>query len=329
MFWSSGESGVKCNLCPHECNIPEEKTGICGVRKNIKGKLYSLVYGKVICKAIDPIEKKPLFHFYPGKKVFSIGTVGCNLRCQWCQNYDISQFARETGKVIGKEIGPEEIVKEAKELDCEMIAYTYNEPTIFYEMVYDTSKIAKKVGLKNIWVTNGYINKEALKKISSFIDAANIDLKSFSNETYLKLCGARLDPVLETIKMMHEKGIWIEITTLVIPNVNDSGKELKEIASFIASIDNNIPWHVSAFHPDYKMVDKEVTPIHVLEKAKRIGNEAGLKYVYCGNISKEENTLCTSCKKVLIRRKFFNVLENNISRGKCSRCGKIVDGRFE
>lgn len=279
---------VRCIACNHRCLIAKDKTGICGVRKNIKGKLHLLVYGKVISKNIDPIEKKPLYHFLPGTYSYSIGTFGCNFRCSFCQNYNISQFKELYGEIkkeqfIGKDFSPQEIVKQAIKNKCPSISYTYNEPTIFIEFAHDTAKLAKKKGLKNILVTNGYMTKECLEFIAPYIDAMNIDLKSFSDKFYVKHCKAHLSPVLDIIKLAKKKKIWIEITTLIIPGENDSKKELEQIAKFIASVDKNIPWHISRFFPAYKMMNKQPTPIKTLEKAYKIGKKH-LNYVYIGNV---------------------------------------------
>ncbi len=287
LYESLKRGNVKCKACAQECVISSGKVGLCGVRKNINGELYSLVYGKLIAQHVDPIEKKPLFNFIPGSLSYSIGTVGCNLKCMWCQNYDISQISSEE-QIIGKKVTPEEVVEEALNKDCESIAYTYNEPIINVEFIKDTSRIAKKKGLKNILVTNGYLTKESFEFLQKekLIDAMNIDLKAFKDETYRKYCNATkgIKPVLETIKRAHEEGVHIEIATLVIPNLNDSESELKEIAEFIVNIDEKIPWHISRFFPMYKMQDREPTEISVLEKAKKIGLDAGLKYVYLGNV---------------------------------------------
>ncbi len=277
------DKNVRCSACSHRCLISPNNTGICGVRKNIDGKLYLLVYGKVMAKQIDPIEKKPLYHFLPGTYAYSIGTVGCNFRCSFCQNYNISQFKEFYGKILGEEISPEQIVDEAIKNKCKSIAYTYNEPTIFIEFAHDTAKLAKQKNLKNILVTNGYMTKECLNYISPYIDAMNIDLKSFNDEFYIKICKARLQPVLETIKRAYKKKIHIEITTLIIPGENDSKQELEKIAKFIASVNKNIPWHISRFFPAYKMLNKPITPIKTLEQAEEIGKKY-LKYVYVGNV---------------------------------------------
>jgi len=273
---------VRCLACSHKCLIEKEKTGICGVRKNINNKLYLLVYGKVASMNPDPIEKKPLYHFLPGTRSFSIGTVGCNFKCDFCQNFEISQSSKQ-GNIFGKEITPEEIVEQALETRCKSISYTYNEPAIFIEFVKDTAELARKEGLKNILVTNGYFSKESFNYIKDYIDVANIDLKSFKEEFYNKYCGGRLKPVLESIKRFYDAGIHIEITTLIIPGLNDNEKELEKIAKFIASVDKKIPWHISRFFPMYKMLDKLVTPIDILEKAYKIGKKH-LKNVYIGNV---------------------------------------------
>jgi len=275
---------VRCLSCAHKCVIQEEKTGICGVRKNIKGKLYLLVYGKIASMHVDPVEKKPLYHFFPGSFAFSIGTVGCNFKCDFCQNWEISQASKEDKKIIfGEEHSPEEIVEMALKTGCKSIAYTYNEPAIFLEFVKECAVLAHKKNLKNILVTNGYFSKEGFDYIKKFIDAANIDLKSFKEEFYQKFCGSRLKPVLETIKRFYKNKIHIEITTLIIPGENDSKEELENIAKFISKIDKNIPWHISRFFPHYKMLNKEITPLLSLERAYLIGKKY-LKYVYIGNV---------------------------------------------
>lgn len=279
---------VRCLACSHRCRVLEGNTGICGVRINSKGKLYLLVYGKICAEHVDPIEKKPLYHFLPGSFTYSIGTVGCNFKCDWCQNFDISQASKtEFGKMIfGKEVKAKEIVQEAIRTGCKSIAYTYNEPVIAVEFYKEIAEIAKIKKLKNILVTNGYFTKESLQYFRGLIDAANVDLKSFSDETYRKFCGAKLSPVLETIKEMHKMKIHLEITTLIVPGVNDSTLELEKIAGFIFSIDKKgeIPWHISRFFPRYKMQDNEITPFSKLEEAKQIGLRAGLKYIHLGNV---------------------------------------------
>ena len=273
---------VRCLACAHKCLISKDKTGICGVRKNIENKLYLLVYGKIAAMNVDPIEKKPLYHFLPGTKSFSIGTVGCNFKCDFCQNFEISQASKQ-GNIFGEEIQPEEIVKRAIQTKCKSISYTYNEPAIFIEFVKDIAKLAKEKKLKNVLVTNGYFSKESFDYIKDYVDAMNIDLKSFSENFYMKYCGGKLEPVLETIKSAKRAGIHIELTTLVIPGLNDSVSEFEKIAKFIASVDKNIPWHILRFFPMYKMLDREITPLETLRRAERIGKRY-LKYVHVGNI---------------------------------------------
>ncbi|PIU22307.1 MAG: AmmeMemoRadiSam system radical SAM enzyme [Candidatus Diapherotrites archaeon CG08_land_8_20_14_0_20_30_16] len=323
LFKKLTSNKVKCLACNHYCTIAETKTGICGVRKNIKGKLYLLVYDKVVAQNIDPIEKKPLYHFLPGTKAYSIGTVGCNFFCKGCQNWDISQER----KIIGKELTPKEIVNDAIKNKCKSIAYTYNEPSIFIEFVKATAILAHKKGLKNILVTNGYLSKESLAYIGKTVDAMNIDLKSFSEKYYKKFCGAKLKPVLDTIKLAHKKKIWIEITTLLVPNENDSVKELINIGQFIASVNKNIPWHISRFFPMYKMTNKKETDIKKLEEAYKIGKKY-LNFVYVGNLHKENNTLCPKCGSIVIDRFGYNV-KNNLNNNKCKKCNSKVSGVYE
>jgi pyruvate formate lyase activating enzyme len=276
---------VRCLACAHKCLIGKEQTGICGVRKNINGKLYLLVYGKVVSMNVDPIEKKPLYHFLPKTESFSVGTVGCNLGCSFCQNFDISQMSKDEfgRKILGREIGPEEIVKEAVRSGCKSVAYTYNEPVIWCEGVKEIAELAHKNGLKNVMVTNGYWSKESFEFLKDCIDAVNIDLKSISEEFYESLCRARLQPVKDTIERCVKAGMHVEVTTLLIPGENDSEKELERIARFLADLDKNIVWHISRFFPMYKMQDKRVTPMSSLEKAYKIGRKY-LKHVYLGNV---------------------------------------------
>ncbi|MCW4016507.1 MAG: AmmeMemoRadiSam system radical SAM enzyme [Candidatus Bathyarchaeota archaeon] len=333
MFYKKLDNNVvNCNLCSHRCQkIADSKTGICGVRKNLDGKLYSLVYGRVVARSVDPIEKKPLFQFLPGSMSYSIATVGCNFRCDNCQNFDISQLPKERNVIVGHETSPEEIVFAAKYNNCKSIAYTYSEPTIFFEYALDVAKLAKKEGLKNVFVTNGYITKEALMEIAPYLDAANIDLKSFSDDFYKKRCGARLQPVLDSIELYKKLGIWTEITTLIIPTLNDSEDELQKIAEFIKNVGEDTPWHISQFHPMYKLPDLPRTPVATLRKARQIGLDAGLRYVYEGNVPGEtgENTYCPKCKKQLIQRFGYSIQQNNIKNSKCVYCGTKIDGVHE
>ncbi|MBU0894195.1 MAG: AmmeMemoRadiSam system radical SAM enzyme [Nanoarchaeota archaeon] len=275
---------LRCLACAHKCLISEGKTGICGVRQNIKNKLYLLVYGRIAARHIDPIEKKPLHHFLQNTSTFSIGTVGCNFKCNFCQNHDISQFQEFYGdKILGERLSPSQIVRQAVRSSCKSISYTYNEPTILIEFVKDTSRLARRKKLKNIMVTNGYLSLESFNFIKNYIDAMNIDLKSFTEEFYRERCKASLKPVLETIKRVYKKGIHLEITTLIIPGENDGIEELKNIAKFIASIDKNIPWHISRFFPHHKLMYRPMTSINILQKTQEIGKKY-LNNVYIGNI---------------------------------------------
>jgi pyruvate formate lyase activating enzyme len=329
MFYENLDGKVRCRLCNHHCVIKEGKRGICGVRENREGKLYSLVYGRSVAAGIDPIEKKPFFNFYPGTTAYSIATVGCNFRCLNCQNWDISQMPKgEEGNIIGEKLLPEEIVANARGSGCKSIAYTYTEPTIFFEYAYDTAKLAHKEGIKNVFVTNGYTSTEAIREIAPFLDAANVDLKGFSEDFYHKVCGAKLQPVLDNIRLYKELGVWVEVTTLIIPGYSDDENQLKGIAGFINSIDEKIPWHVSAFYPAFKLPDVPPTTRESLRKARDIGIKAGLRYVYEGNIPGEggENTYCYSCGEPVIKRYGFEITENKMTDGKCPKCKTQIHG---
>ncbi|MBI5191076.1 MAG: AmmeMemoRadiSam system radical SAM enzyme [Nitrospirae bacterium] len=329
MLWEKTASGrVHCFLCGHHCKIADGKRGICAVRENRGGTLYTLVYDKVISRNIDPVEKKPLFHFMPGSSSYSIATPGCNFKCAFCQNADISQMPRDIQRILGEPVPPEDIVAGALRYGCKSISYTYTEPTIYFELACDTARLAREAGLRNVFVSNGYITKEALTEIRPYLDAANIDLKSFDEKFYQKVCGAKLEKVLDSIRLYHEFGIWVEITTLIIPGLNDGEDELKKIAGFLASIDVNIPWHVTAFHPTYRLMDRPRTPAATLRKARRIGLDAGLRYVYEGNIPGEggENTYCHSCGKTIVGRFGFSVEDYNIKDGACGFCGAHIAG---
>lgn len=331
LFYTKAAGGkVRCRLCAHSCLIKEGRTGICGVRKNSGGTLFSLVYGKAISAHVDPIEKKPLFHLLPGSLSFSIATVGCNFSCRHCQNADISQMPRDRHVVQGHDLPPREVVRLAVESRCRSISYTYTEPTVYFEYAYDTAVLAAAAGLKNVFVTNGYTSGDALKEMAPYLDGANVDLKSFREEFYHRICGARLAPVLETLRLYRTLGIWLEVTTLVIPGENDSDEELKDIAGFIAGeLGPEVPWHVSAFHPTYRLTAPPRTPADTLRRAKRIGVEAGLRYVYEGNIPGEgEDTLCSSCGRAVISRYGFSVRENRLDKDRCPYCGSPVDGRW-
>jgi len=320
---------VHCYLCAHQCRIAPLKFGFCGVRENIEGTLYTHAYGKVIAAHVDPIEKKPLYHFFPGSTAFSIATIGCNFRCGFCQNWQISQSTFRDGDFAGEDLRPDDIVNLALENGCKSISYTYTEPTIFFEYALETAKLAKAKGLYNNFVTNGYMSKECLDMIKPYLDAANVDLKFFRDESYRKVCCGSLQPVLDSIIRMHELGIWVEVTTLVIPGENDSKEELKDIAEFIAGVDKNMPWHISGFHPDYKFTDRHATPETTLKRAEELGRETGLNYVYIGNVYGFGNdTYCHNCKKLLVEREIFSVLENNIKDGKCAFCNAAIPGVF-
>lgn len=283
VLFKKESKNVRCLACAHKCLIKKGKIGRCTVRKNIDGELYSLVYGKIASIAVDSIEKKPLYHFLPGSKSLSLGTVGCNFKCKWCQNYEISQASKK-GNLFGQEKTSEEIVELAIKYGCESISYTYNEPTIFIEFIKDTAELAKKKGIKNVLVTNGYFSKESFDYISNCIDAMNVDLKSINSKTYEKYCGAKLKFVLENIKRINAKGMHLELTTLVIPEINDSQKEIKKIANFIFSVDKNIPWHISRFFPRYELKNRNITPLETLTNAYKIGKKIGLKFIHIGNV---------------------------------------------
>lgn len=320
---------VQCRNCAHYCLILPGKRGICGVRENQDGKLYSLVYGKACAVHIDPIEKKPFFHFLPGSYSLSIATVGCPFACKNCQNWDISQGPKITGRIEGKEVSPEEIVKMARQYKLPSISYTYTDPVVFSEYALDTMKLAKEAGLKNNWVTDGFWSKELFDLIWSFLDAANVDLKSFSDEFYRNNCGGRLQPVLDTLKRLKEKEIWVEVTTLVIPTLSDSEEMFKDIANFIKKeLGRETPWHVTQFCGaiSWKLQHLPDTPVETLEMAYKIGKKAGLKYVYTGNVPglPSEDTYCPKCKALAINRTGY-FIERYDQNGKCRRCGQNLN----
>lgn len=323
------ENKVQCNLCNHRCVIKEGKRGICGVRENQNGVLMTLVYGKLIAQNIDPIEKKPLFHFYPGSLSYSIATVGCNFRCLFCQNADISQMPSGRGVILGDTKTPDAVVQAAIANGCKTISYTYTEPTIFFEFAHDTAILATQKGLRNVFVSNGYMTIEALDAMHPHLHAANVDLKGFDDKFYKKICGARLKPVLKTLEHMKALNIHLEVTTLVIPGLNDDETLLKELATFIVkSLGPETPWHVSRFHPTYKLVDRPSTPPDLVRRARQIGLDAGLQYVYTGNLPGDtgENTVCHHCGFTLIERFGFHVSHNAIKNGKCPKCETVVEG---
>ncbi len=324
------EKRVRCFLCAHRCIIQNGRRGICEVRENHDGTLYTLVYGRPISLAVDPVEKKPLFHFYPGTTAFSIATIGCNFRCRFCQNADISQWLRHHHEVVGEQgVTPERVLREAQRYRSRSIAYTYTEPTIFTEYAYDIAGLARKAGLANIYVTNGYMTPEMLDAFHPYLDAANVDLKSFRDEFYKQQCGARLQPVLDALKKMAQLGIWVEVTTLLIPGENDGEEELRQIATFIATeLGPHVPWHISRFYPHYQMRDRPPTPVERLHRAYELGQEAGLRYIYEGNVpgAGREHTYCPGCGRPVIRRLGYQILEYALREGQCIHCGTATDG---
>ncbi len=329
-LWTSLEDqDVQCGLCNHFCRIKPNERGKCGVRKNIQGDLYSLVYDKVAAMNLDPIEKKPLFHFHPGSYSLSIGTVGCNFFCVFCQNDSLSQSPKTSEHIPGEEITPEQLVQAAKHHGAESISYTYSEPTIFFELLQDTAKLGKQKGLKNVLVSNGFMSEQALDELGPYVDAINVDLKSFRDDFYREYCGTRLKPVLNNLKKIKELGWWLEVTTLIIPEVNDREEELKELTEFIyKELGREVPWHISKFHPAYKMKDHYSTGMQTLENAYEIGKITGLEYIYLGNVPghKSENTLCPTCNNLVIERQGFATNKQNLKNGHCYHCGSKISG---
>ncbi len=324
LYERSPDNVVHCKLCSHRCSISENKKGVCHVRENRNGILYTLVYGRTIAQNVDPIEKKPLFHFHPGSVSFSIATPGCNFRCEWCQNADISQAPRERDILTGAEASPEGIVSAAQRTGCHSIAYTYTEPTVFFEYVYDISRLAHKAGIANVWVSNGYMSGEMLEVLHPYLDAINVDLKAFRDETYRKYVGGRLQPVLDNLRKLRELGVFLEVTTLVIPGINDDEDELREAAGFISrELGVDTPWHISRFSPMYKMTYIPATPLKTLELARGIGVEVGLRYVYIGNVpgGGNENTSCFSCGRIVVERIGYQTKTVGLDGSRCGFCG--------
>ena len=330
LYEKEAQNYLKCGLCAHRCRIAPDARGICGVRENRAGILYSLVYGKTVAENVDPVEKKPLFHFLPGSRTFSIATAGCNFRCSFCQNSEISQMPREKAEIIGRSRTPEQIVAMALQSGSKSISYTYTEPTVFFEFALDTAKTAAASGLKNIFVTNGFMTSDMLKLLSPWLHAANVDLKSYRDDFYLNYCGGRLQPVLDSLKTMKELGVWVEVTTLLIPDLNDSERELRDIAAFVASLGRETPWHVSRFHPQYRMTDTPATSSSTIHRAVATGKSAGLKYVYSGNLPGDsgEHTFCPGCGRLLIARYGFSIERNDLQGTACPACGTLLDGIF-
>jgi pyruvate formate lyase activating enzyme len=330
LYQKLSDNRVECNLCIHRCVIADGRLGVCNVRENRDGTLYSLVYGRAISQHVDPIEKKPLYHFYPGSTAYSIATPGCNFRCQWCQNWEIAHMPREQGMIAGERVAPDEIVSNAILSSSRSIAYTYTEPTIFFEFTYDIARLAHEAGIANVYVTNGYMTPEMLEMMHPYLDAANVDLKAFQDRTYKRYVGAGLQGVLDSLIKMKQLGIWVEVTTLVIAGVNDEPAELREIARFVAQqMGPATPWHISRFFPHYKMANIPPTPISTLERAQEIGHEEGLHFVYLGNVPGESNTCCPNCNRLLIQRLGYRIGEYTIRNGKCPDCGTSIDGVWD
>lgn len=330
LYSKEADRKVRCNLCRHGCLIPEGDFGICKVRFNDAGTLYSIFYGKPIAMAIDPIEKKPLFHYRPGSTALSIATPGCNFQCSFCQNWDISQYGRGAAtRIPRQEVSPEAVVAQARAGRCASISCTYTEPTIFFEYAYDVAKLASGHRIGCNFVTNGYMTREAIDSIRPYLDAANVDLKAFRKETYRRVMKGQLDGVLDSIRYMKSLGIWVEVTTLVVPKMNDDPAELADIANFLVEVGRDIPWHISRFVPHHLMQDGEPTPLKTLQAAREIGRKAGLRYVYIGNVPGDdsENTFCWNCGEKLVARVGFAVKMNAITnRGECPSCRSKIDG---
>lgn len=327
-FYSADGETVTCGLCAHHCTIKNNRRGICGVRENRDGVLYTLSYGKVSAEHVDPIEKKPLFHFHPGSLTYSIATVGCNFKCLHCQNYSLSQSGPQVQRIPHLRKAPENVVETARMAGCSSISYTYSEPTVFFEFAHECAALAHRQGLKNVFVSNGYMSSVAAAALAEVLDGINIDIKAFSEEFYSSTCGGSLQQVLDNVRYFWERGVWVEATTLVIPELNDSEEELQRLAAFICSVDPALPWHVSAFRPTYKMTDRLPTPSEVLQRARNIGHAAGLQHVYIGNIhgGGGEDTSCPGCTKTVIHRHGFTVRKNLLEQGSCPSCATKVSG---
>jgi pyruvate formate lyase activating enzyme len=328
LFYQAKKEAVECNLCWHRCVIKPGRRGICGVRENHSGILYSLVYGDVSAEHIDPVEKKPLFHFLPGTLTCSIATVGCNFKCLHCQNHTLSQSGVSAGHTVSRYRSPEEIVAAALQGGCRSISYTYSEPTIFFEFAYDCCLAAREKGLKNIFVSNGYMSREAAEMLVPCLDAINIDIKAFSEPFYREICGGSMQHVLDNVRFFSEQGTWVEVTTLIIPGLNDSDQQIRSIAEFLAEVDPDICWHVSAFSPGYLMGDRPRTPAERLHSAREIGLEAGLNHVFTGNIRNQggEDTSCPACNRTLIKRSGFQISANLLESGACPHCSEPLAG---
>ena len=320
---------VSCRLCAHFCRIEDGKRGLCGVRQNESGSLYTLVYDRVAAANLDPIEKKPFYHFLPGTRAFSFGTMGCNLSCAFCQNASLSQPPRQGKSILGDQVTPALLVQAALDSGAASIAYTYSEPTVFFELMRDTAVLAHESGLQNVMVSNGFFSRQCLEALSGLIDAANIDLKAMNPEFYESICGARLKPVLDTLIRIRQAGWWLEVTTLLIPGRNDADQELPELAAFLVrELGPDTPWHISRFHPDYDMRDSPPTPLANLERAWNIGRDAGLRYVYVGNVPGDAHngTLCPGCGKPVLSRAGMGLVRSAMQEGHCTACGAAIAG---
>ncbi len=328
LYSKDADTSVRCQLCAHRCHLQPGQTGLCGTRFNHEGTLWTRAYGRTIAAHVDPIEKKPLYHFHPGTTAFSVATPGCNFRCRWCQNYQISQNPDETDFDSGTQATPEDLATAAIRGGCHSIAYTYTEPTVFYEYTRDTALPAAAAGLANVYVTNGYMSQAMLAEAKPWLDAASVDLKAFREATYRKYMGARLQPVLDALKTMKAMGMWIEVTTLVIPGINDDDAEIRELAGFVAGdLGPETPWHVSRFFPTYRMTNVPPTPVEALQRVADIGRERGLWYVYPGNLPDSSSTTCHACNATLIRRQGYGAsIEGIDSEGRCVHCRTPVDG---
>ena len=324
------EGQVECKLCAHRCRIREGSRGLCRVRENRGGTLHTLVYGNLIAEHIDPIEKKPLYHFLPGSQAYSIATPGCNFSCGWCQNWQISQMPREMRMPEQARVSPETVVRRAARGRCQTIAYTYTEPTIFFEYCYDTARLAHEIGLKNVFVSNGFMTQECLKMIEPYLDAANVDIKAFNDKTYRTQIGGKLQPVLDSCKRLKSMGVWLEITTLIVPGVNDDPDELKALAAFIHDeLGPETPWHLSRFYPQYQMADRAPTDARILYETEQMGETIGLDYVYLGNILGDNQTCCKHCGKTIISRSGYLTRITGLGAGgNCAACGTPLDGVF-
>lgn len=330
LFETLGRNRVRCQLCAHQCRLPEGATGICRVRRNISGVLYSLNSDRVVAMHMDPIEKKPLYHFQPGSSTFSIAAMGCNFSCRFCQNHSISMVDDERG-ITGENVSPEQLVQQALKSRAASISYTYTEPTVFFELMLETARLAHRHGIKNVMVTNGFMSARALSLLGPFLDAANIDLKAFNETFYKTHCSARLQPVLETIAAMRAEGIWLEITTLLIPGLNDDEDEIKRLISFLLKQDAGMPWHVSRFYPHYQMQHIPQTAQNSIQTILALGSGMGLKYLYGGNMTSDRwsDTLCPRCGEKLIRRQGHHARVVAMQSGNCGFCGQAIPGIWE